>query len=122
MCVLRQRLRRRDLLRYGMIMVAVIFSTVVSGQPAEATSLLGLPVGKNGLPATWVGEALTVAMAFALPAVVAGLFVGARRVTQRLGKRSFVLVSLVALVVAIGAVVVDQRPEVVQQLVAWASQ
>ena len=116
---LRLRRHRRDLLRrfeslaFG---AAVVLTMAV---PAGATSVLGIPVGKNGLPATWIGEAVTVAAAFALPALVAGLAVGFRRATRRLGTRGVVLVAAIATVTSLGAVAVDQQPELLTKFTEW---
>ena len=121
MFVLRQRHQRRDLLRRLSAWSAAAV-TVLSILPAEASSMLGLPMGKNGLPAGWIGEALMVTLAFALPAIFAGAFVGARRVALRLGRRGIILVSCVVVAATIGTVIVDQRPELLDHLAAWIGQ
>ena len=121
MLVLRQRRQRRDLLRLRSVWPSAIAATVLMVLPVEASSMLGLPMGKNGLPATWIGEALMVTMAFALPAVVAGVYVVAQRLARRLGKRGIVLVSLITLGTVVGGAVVDQRLEIFNELAAWTS-
>lgn len=51
------------------------------------------------LPTHFAGEVVTVALAFAFPALVAGAYLALQRITQRFGARS-----LVALALVVGAV------------------
>jgi hypothetical protein len=53
------------------------------------------------LPASFFGEAAVVALAFSLPALMAGLWIGAQHMTQRLGGRTVAVVAG-SVVVAIG--------------------
>ena len=120
MFVSRQRRNRRDLVWPPAALTGIPAITLLATMPAASSSVLGLPVGKNGLLTTWAGEALTVALAFALPAVLAGMFVGVRRAGQRLGTRGIVLVAAAMLVAGLGAVAVDQQPELITRFAAWA--
>lgn len=122
MFVSRQRRCRRVQSGWLIGLAGLPIAMVAVTQSAAASSVLGLPLGKNGLPATWLGEALTVALAFALPAVLAGLFVTARRATQRLGTRGVVLVATSAGVALAGAVAVEHDPSLLTHLTAWLAQ
>jgi hypothetical protein len=59
-----------------------VLALVVTG-PAMAET----PFGRTGLPSSWIGEALMVSLAFALPAIIAGMTIALRRVFARQERR-----------------------------------
>lgn len=50
---------------------------------AHADGGLALSFGKMSLPSSWIGEALMVSLAFALPAMIAGLSIAVRGAFRR---------------------------------------
>lgn len=61
------------------------------------------------LPTQFAGEALTVALAFAFPALVAGAYLAVQRLNARLGARTLmVLVAVLAVVGTLAAVIEDK--------------
>ena len=93
---------------------AIALGVMASGAVAEP--VLKVPIGPNGLPGTFIGEALTVALAFTLPALVAGAWIGARRVGRALGLKGALAIATLAIAAAFAGAVVEQRPDLLPRL------
>jgi hypothetical protein len=93
------------------VMLASGLTWLMLSATAEAGIRFEVPLGKHGLPATFAGEALTVALAFAFPALAAGAYLGARRVLSRFGRRSVWIVASATAMIIGAMVLADQRPD-----------
>jgi uncharacterized membrane protein HdeD (DUF308 family) len=65
-----------------------------------ASCIVAIPAAASpGLPTQFAGEALTVALAFALPALLAGAYLGLQSLRRRVGARTLILLGVIAAIV-----------------------
>lgn len=69
----------------------------------------------EALPTHFAGEALTVALAFCFPALVAGAYLGLKRMNARLGGRSLTVLMLAVIVLATTAYLVEDANALLQR-------
>lgn len=79
--------------------------------PALAAAGAGFQVGPMGLPTSLVGEAATVALAFTLPALLAGAFLGAKKLFRSIGLKGALAICTLGIIAAFATIVVEQRPD-----------
>jgi hypothetical protein len=67
------------------------------------------------VPAHFAGEALTVAIAFALPAMVAGAYLALQRLNARFGARTLVILGATLVAVGLLAAVIEDKTALLQR-------
>lgn len=107
---------RRPELKRG-ARAAVLAAALATAAAALAEPPLKVPIGPNGLPTTLIGEAITVAFAFTLPAILAGAWVGLRRLGGAVGLKGALAIATLAIMAAFAGAVLDQRPDLWPRLI-----
>jgi hypothetical protein len=97
----------RYLPRSGLASASLALTSLMATYPAAAL----LPLGQTGLPTTFAGEALIVALAFSFPALAAGSYLAARRLWRSVGVRGGLIVGGVTVASALAVAMVDGRPD-----------
>lgn len=88
---------------------ATALTMTVTGVVAEPSRSLALTPA--GLPSSLIGEAAVVALAFAFPAIVAGLYLVAQRLLRGFGLRQALVLGGLGIALAFGLAVIEQRPD-----------
>lgn len=94
--------------------VIICSSLIVVGTAAVAVAEpggRGLALTPAGLPSSLIGEAAVVALAFALPALLAGLYLAVQRLLRGLGLRGALVLGSVGITAAFALAVLEQRPD-----------
>lgn len=92
-----------------------------AGVIVQATAAVAEPrtmsgPGNLGLPGTLIGDAAMVALAFTLPAIVAGVWLAARRIASAVGLRGALLICSLIIAGAFAHATLEHRPDLLARL------
>jgi hypothetical protein len=69
--------------------------------------------GGPALPTTLIGEAVSVALAFSAPALLAGAYLAARSIGRRIGLRGALVIGVGSIAAGFLVAAVNQRPDLI---------
>lgn len=87
---------------------------VTAAAVAEPRTIVGS--GGTGLPGTLVGDAAVVALAFSLPAILAGVWIAARRIAAAIGLRGALVICCLLIAGAFAHATLEHRPDLLARM------
>jgi hypothetical protein len=95
--------------------LAAALPALMIGLPAHASEGTNLSQASALVPSQFAGEALTVAVAFALPAIVAGAYLALERLNARFGGRTLMIAGVTLGAVGLLVAVVEDKAALLQR-------